>query len=135
MWPDDFARHKSAIVEDHVCFVKAVVERSREEPGLIVSRILMPEQAQVELARGLWLLLSLGTHGAETVEAVARLLRRSPGSCPVYLSIRDGAGKRTDLKLGEGFHVNPAGVAAAEIEALLGTGSVKFAGPTNGKRY
>jgi DNA polymerase-3 subunit alpha len=135
MWPDDFARCKGEIVEDRVCFVKAVVERTREEPGLILSRILTPEQAQVELARGLWLMLGLGMHGPEVIETIARVLRRTPGACPVYLSIRDAAGKRTDLKLGEEFHVNPAGVAAAELETLLGSGSVKFAGPANGKRY
>jgi DNA polymerase-3 subunit alpha len=134
MWPDDFARCKNEVAEDRVCFVKAVVERTRDEPGLILSRILTPEQAQVELARGLWLMLGLGTHGPELIESISLVLRRAPGSCPVYLSVRDAAGKRTDLRLGEGYRVNPAGVAAAELERLLGTGCVKFAGPANGKR-
>jgi hypothetical protein len=36
------------------------------------------------------------------------------------------------LKAGEHFHVNPAKVAASDLELLLGQGQVKFSGPMNG---
>jgi putative transcriptional regulator len=39
-WPDDFLRCKDDIAEDRICFVRATVERSREEPGLVVNRVL-----------------------------------------------------------------------------------------------
>ena len=55
MWPDDFVRYKDEVHEDRVCFVKGAVERNREEPGLVLTRILSIEQAQRELARGLYL--------------------------------------------------------------------------------
>jgi DNA polymerase-3 subunit alpha len=134
MWPDDFARCKDEVLEDRVCFVRGAVERTREEPGLILTRILRLEQAQVELARGLWLGLTLGVHGPTEIDAIARVLRRAPGSCPVYLTLRDASGKRGVLRAGDGFRVNPANVAVGELETLLGNGSVKFAGAVNGKR-
>jgi DNA polymerase-3 subunit alpha len=134
MWPDDFVRYKDEVHEDRVCFVKAAVERTREEPGLILSRIMSLEQAQVELARGLWLGLTLGVHGPNDIDAIARVLRRAPGPCPVYLTVRDSAGKQGVLRVGEGFRINPVTLAVAELETLLGLGCVKFAGPVNGKR-
>jgi DNA polymerase-3 subunit alpha len=134
LWPDAYARHKEDVVEDRICFVKAAVERSREEPGLIVSRILTVEQTQREYTKGVVLLLGLGMHKAEEIDAVARVLRRSPGACPVYLSILDGAGKRTLLKTSDEFRVNPAAFPADELETILGQGRVKFTGLGNGYR-
>src|SRR5262249_12936237 len=132
MWPDDFVRFKDEVHEDRVCFVKGTVEKTREEPGLVLNRVLSIEQAQRELTKGLVLQLTLGVHGPEAVDGIARVLERTPGGCPVYLSVRDGAGKRGVLKLAENFRINPATVAVGELETLLGRGCVKFSGPVNG---
>jgi DNA polymerase-3 subunit alpha len=133
MWPDDFVRHKDDIAEDRICFVKAAVERTREEPGLILSRILSIDQARRELTRGLVLGLVLGVHEPEQIDAVAGVLQRTPGSCAVYLDVRDAAGKRVALKAAGEFAVNPATVSTADLEVLLGPGRVRFAGPGNGR--
>jgi DNA polymerase-3 subunit alpha len=132
MWPDDYVRFKDEISEDRICFVKAAVERTREEPGLIVTRILGMEQAQREQTRGLVLLLHVGVHGPESIDALARVLRRAPGSCPVYLNVRDPAGKWTQLKTADEFRINPSTLPAEELETILGAGHVRFSGPLNG---
>ncbi len=49
MWPDDLLRYKDEVREDAVCFVKGVVDRTRNEPELILNRILSVEQATREL--------------------------------------------------------------------------------------
>jgi DNA polymerase-3 subunit alpha len=134
MWPDDFVRHKDDVVEDRVCFVKGTVERTREEPGLVLTRIMSLEQAQRELTRALVLTLHLGQHEPPIIDAIARVLRRSQGACPVYLAVRDAAGRRSVLRLDRSWSVNPATVATAELETLLGTGTVRFSGPSNGHR-
>lgn len=126
MWPDDFVRHKDDVQEDHVCFAKGTVERTREEPGLVLTRILSIEQAQRELTRGLWLLLNLGTGSDQTIDAIARVLGRAPGTIPVFLTMRDGAGKKASIKLGEGYRINPMSFPVGEMEAILGAGNVKF---------
>jgi len=133
MWPDDFLRCKDDIREDRICFVKGAVERAREEPGLILSRILSIDQARRDLTRGLVLGLAVGVHGAEQIDAVARVLERTPGPCPVYLDVRDAAGKRVALKAAGELGVNPATVSTADLEVLLGAGRVRFAGPGNGR--
>jgi DNA polymerase-3 subunit alpha len=137
MWPDDFVRYKDEVREDRVCFVKATVERTREEPGLVLSRILDIEQARRELTKGLVLLLRLGAYGEEDeinriIDALGRVLQRAPGPCPTFLTVRDEGGRRCLLKLGAEFAVNPATVAVGELETLLGEGAVKFSGPFNG---
>jgi DNA polymerase-3 subunit alpha len=132
MWPDDFVRFKDDVKEDRVCFVRGTVERTREEPGLIVNRIMSVDQAERELTKGLVLRLNLASHGTYHVEALARVLQRSPGSCPVFLNVLDGAGKRTLLKTGDDFRINPAALLTDELETLLGPGTVTFSGGTNG---
>jgi DNA polymerase-3 subunit alpha len=126
MWPDDYVRYKDEVVEDRVCFVKAVVERTRDEPGLIVNRILSMEQAQRELARGLYLLVKPGVHRAQHIDALGSILGRSPGGCPVFLTVRDPSGKDAVLKLGREYAVNPSSYPHEELTALLGEGCVKL---------
>src|SRR5262249_41761941 len=132
MWPDDFVRYKDEFQEDRSCFVKGTVEETREDPGLILTRILSIEQAQRELTRGLVLSLSLGSHQPQHIDAIRRVLEQARGSCPVYLSVRDGAGKRAILKLNEEFNINPSRLKASELEMIWGRGSVKSPGPVTG---
>jgi len=127
MWPDDLARHKDEVRDDAVCFVKGVVDRTRNEPELILNRILSMEQAQRELARGLYLLFRVGVHGPQHVEALAPILGRAPGRCPVFLTVRDRSGNNAVLRLGQEFAVNPAAYPHDDLEALLGEGCVKLA--------
>ncbi|MBY0523893.1 MAG: DNA polymerase III subunit alpha [Gemmataceae bacterium] len=133
MWPDDFLRFKDEFQEDRICFVKGAVERTRDEPGLVLTQILSIEQAKRELTRGLALEVDTAEHSLGTIDAVGAVLRRTPGRCPVYLSIRDAGGKRTVLKTGNDFAINPASLVLGELEALLGAGRVSFTGANNGR--
>jgi DNA polymerase-3 subunit alpha len=132
MWPDDFVLYKDDFQENRICFVRGAVERTREEPGLILTRVLSIEQAQRELTKGLVLRMKLDVHGPHHVDALARMLQRTPGACPVFLNVVDGAGKRAFLKLSQEFCINPAALATGELEMVLGEGSVKFSGLANG---
>jgi DNA polymerase-3 subunit alpha len=133
MWPADYVRFKDEIREEHVCVVKASVERTREEPGLVLTRILSLEQARQQLTSGLKLTLRLDTHGPGEVDQVARILQRTPGPCPVYLEIRDAVGKRCRLKTGEDFRIDPNSLLTSELEMILGAGRVQFFGNGNGR--
>jgi DNA polymerase-3 subunit alpha len=133
LWPDDYLRCKDEVHEDRICFVKAAVERTREEPGLVLNDILSVEQAQRQLTKWLLLDLSVGTHSLSALDALAGVLQRTPGACPVYVQVRDVGGKRALLKASEEFHINPASLSTADLEMILGPGRVKFRG-ANGKR-
>jgi DNA polymerase-3 subunit alpha len=132
MWPDDYVRFKDQVQEDHICFVVASVERTREEPGLVITRILTIEQAQKERTTGLALAFRLDKHGPGHIDAVARILQRARGACPVYLYVRDAAGKTAQLKTNDEYRINPTTLARDEIESILGAGCVQFSRQTNG---
>jgi DNA polymerase-3 subunit alpha len=126
MWPDDYVRYKDAVAEDTPCFVRGTVERTREEPGLVLTRIFSVEQATHELATKLWLRLSVPEHGPRHVDLIAELLRRSPGRCPVFLAVRDERGRTCVLRLGNDLRINPSAFAQDELEGILGPGGVKL---------
>jgi DNA polymerase-3 subunit alpha len=132
MWPDDFLRYKDEFKEDRVCLVKATVERTREEPGLILTRVLSLEQARVELTRWLRVTLNAEMHGPGEIQRMAGILQRAPGPCPVFLEIRDASGKRCRLKASEQFRINPSTLCTSELEMLLGPERVEFYGQANG---
>jgi DNA polymerase-3 subunit alpha len=134
MWPDDFVRYKDTFLEDRICFVKAQVERVREEPSLRLLHLLDIDQAKRELTRGLLLSVSSGELSPGALDGVSLILQRARGSCPVFLSVRDPGGKRAVLKLANDYSVNPSTVSVAELESLLGSGHVGFTGLGNGKR-
>lgn len=132
MWPEDYARYKDDIKEDYICFTRGTVDRTREEPSLILTKLLTMDQAQRELTKGLHVMFSMGTHGSEEVDAVARILQRARGSCPVFITVKDPDGKRTVLKASQGFAINPANLPMEELEMIIGKDRIRFAGLGNG---
>jgi DNA polymerase-3 subunit alpha len=132
MWPDDYVRHKDLIAEDKIVFVAGAVERNREEPGLVLTRVVSPEQGKRERTTGLVLLLDLSQHGPGLLGSVASVLRRARGSLPVFLHIQDGAGKWLKLKSSDEFRVNPDTLVKSDLETILGQGRVQFARQANG---
>jgi DNA polymerase-3 subunit alpha len=133
MWPEDYARFKEMVQEDLVCFVAAAVDRTRDEPGLILNRIMTMDQCQRERTTGLMLALQMNEHGPEHIDALARVLKRTPGRCPVFLQITDGEGKRGWLRASQEFQINPATLAKGDLEMILGAGRVEFSRQGNGR--
>jgi DNA polymerase-3 subunit alpha len=128
MWPDDFVRFKDDFVDDRIVFVKGTVEHKGEQPGLILTRVFDLETARKELTKGLILTFALGEHAPQLVEQIGKELRRYPGSCPVYLQVRDGTGRRVVLRAGEQYRINPAELDIGRFEMLLGAGRVAYSG-------
>ncbi len=126
MWPDDFARFKEEIRDDTPYIIVGKVDRRREEPTLVIGRILTLEQAQRELARGLYLLLRLGQTQPEDIDRLGEVLRQTPGACPVFLTIKDGADKYCVLRLSRDFAINPNTFPQEDLETILGPNSVRL---------
>ncbi|HTU88587.1 MAG TPA: DNA polymerase III subunit alpha, partial [Gemmataceae bacterium] len=126
MWPEDFARIKEEIRDDTPYIIKGTVDRRREEPTLVINRILTLEQARRELARGLYLLVRLGRTMPDDIDRLAGVLQQTPGPCPVFLTIKDGANKSCLLKLGRNFAINPSNFPQDDLEAILGPNSVRL---------
>lgn len=125
MWPDDYVRYKDFIVDDSICFVAGILEKDREEPILQMTKILSLEQGARERTSGLILVMNLDDP-KEKVDAVAQVLKRSPGSCPVFLHLCDGSKKWVKMKADDKFRVNPQTLTKDDLDAILGSGKVHF---------
>jgi DNA polymerase-3 subunit alpha len=55
-------------------------------------------------------------------------LKKAPGPCPVYLSVRDRAGHVAQFKLNQDFCVDPNLVRVEELEMMLEPGAVLYTG-------
>ena len=129
MWPSDYARFKDEFVDDRIYLFEAGVEwGDREDPIVVLRRLMTLEQAKKELTKGLILKMSIGRHGPESIDGIERVLKRTPGPCTVYLVILDSTGRTAQLRLGDECKVHPAQVRVDELEMLLGDGAVVFTG-------
>ena len=137
MWPDDYVKYTELVEEDRICFIGGVVERKTDQPTLQVTRIVTVEQGQLERTTGLVLLMDLTDDDSadlSKLESIRSVLHRARGNLPVFLHLRDGAGKWLRMKVGEDWKVNPTTISKADLETILGVGRVEFSRQGNGTR-
>ena len=125
MWPDDLLRFKDVVADDVPLIVQGTVDKRGNEPGVVMSRVLTLKQATLELAREVQILVKLKNRPS-VIDALREILERTPGNCPVFLVIRDEAGRDCIMKLGRPFWINPHTVEVDTLEGVLGVGSVKL---------
>src|SRR5262249_50675530 len=87
LWPEEFAKMADMVKNDQIVFVRGTLDRRRDPPELIVSRIMSLEQGRSELARGVVVRLHKGLHQAEHLERLLRAVRIRPGNLELYLEI------------------------------------------------
>jgi DNA polymerase-3 subunit alpha len=124
MWGDEYNKYKDLMRDDIPILVTGNLERKTDEPILQITRMMTVEQAQREMARELHLLLKLSVAQPLDVNILATILRKTPGTIPVIVTVKDAAGRRCILRLGREFCVNPATYSRDELEGLLGVGAV-----------
>ncbi len=131
-WADQFARFKDDLTADAILLFDGKVEwrEGSTEPDVIVEKVMTMDQARKDLTKGLILRMDYRSDadGRDTFEAIGRTLKKSPGPCPVYLTVRDPVGRAAQFKLSFEHFVDPAAVRVEELEMLLGPGKVLFSG-------
>ncbi|MBA4065215.1 MAG: hypothetical protein C0501_16180 [Isosphaera sp.] len=130
LWSDEYARYKDLVAADAVHLFEGTLnwQEGRAEPDFQVKKVLTVEEARAEFTKSLLIKMPYGDDEGclKKLDAVAVALRRCKGACPVYLSVRDAAGRQVQLKLGDDFRVNPAALPVEELELVLGRGAVLF---------
>ena len=128
-------KYKDLVEEDKICFVTAVVERKTDDPILQVTKVWTVEQGQLERTTGLVLLMDLTDDNEvdlRKLESIKGILHRARGSLPVFLHMRDGAGKKLLLRASDELKINPTTINKADLETILGPGRVEFSRQGNG---
>lgn len=130
LWSEEYTRFKDVVKEDAVALFEGILEHGeRAEPDFIVKRVITLDEARTEFTRSVVLRMTYTEDDADVrkLDAIAGTLKRSRGPCPVFLSVRDANGRLAQFRLGNDYSVNPATLVIADLENILGPGSVLFA--------
>ncbi|GBD35903.1 DNA polymerase III subunit alpha [bacterium HR36] len=126
IFPDDYAACQEWIGEEAIAFVRGTLDRSRDLPTLIVTRVLSYEWVVRELTRAVLLRVSLVQHSPHTIAYIRSILQRSPGPCPVYIEVRDRNNRRALLALDKAYNVDVANLDCNALQQLLGKNGIYF---------
>jgi DNA polymerase-3 subunit alpha len=130
LWPEEFARMADLVKNDLIGFVKATLDRRRDPPELIVSRIIPLANGPGELTRGVVVRLQKGLHESDHLERLLRTVRVRPGNLDLYLEIVGIAQiRRAIYRAGPSLRVRYDERLIADLEDVIGSGSVRLLGP------
>jgi DNA polymerase-3 subunit alpha len=114
---------------DLIGFVKGTLDRRRDPPELIISKILPIEGASAELARGVVVRLHKGLHHEADLERLLRCVRVRPGNLDLYLEIVGLEHvRRAVYKAGASLKIRYDERLLAELENVVGAGNVRLLG-------
>jgi len=129
LWPEEFAKMADLVKNDQIVFIKGMLDRRRDPPELIVSRILSREQGAAELSRGVIVRLHKGLHQIEHLERLLRAIRVRPGNLDLYLEIVGlEQVRRATYKAGASCRIRYDDRLVPDLEDAVGLGSVRLLG-------
>jgi len=129
LWPEEFAKMTDLVKNDLIGFIKGTLDRRRDPPELIVSRIIPLERGPAELTRGVVVRLHKGLPQSENPERLLRAVRIRPGSLDLYLEIVGlEQVRRAVYKAGASLRVRYDDRLIPELEAAVGPGQVRLLG-------
>lgn len=132
LWSDQYARFKDLVTTDAILLFEGKVEwrEGSSEPDLIVDKVMTLEDAKSDLTKEMVIRIPYGedeeTYGK--IDRLRVLLPNYRGQTPVWLVVRDPAGKMARLRLPQEYWINPATIRTEELDTFLGTGCVLFNG-------
>jgi DNA polymerase-3 subunit alpha len=129
MFAEAFSEFSGKVTDERICFIRAEVDRSREEPGLIVNEVIDPEFAPKVLAGRLVVRLDGQRHNDHTVTSLARVLKSRPGPSQVGIEVTTSTGLVTTLMVSGDYNVVCDEDLARQIEEVVGQGRVRFGRP------
>jgi DNA polymerase III subunit alpha len=129
LWPEEFAKMADLVKNDRIVFIKGALDRRRDPPELIVSRIIPLEQGPAELTRGVIVRLQKGVHQTEHLERLLRAIRVRPGSLDLYLEIVGlEQVRRAIYKAGPSLRIRYDDRLVLDLEDAVGLGFVRLLG-------
>jgi DNA polymerase-3 subunit alpha len=122
IFPRTYARCRDLVQEDRVALFRATVDKSREEPSLLVESVLALDDPEIGAGRRLLLVVRAETPEQRSLrlDALRTLLPRHPGPTEVYLAVDADAGGRQTWRLGDGQRVALGVALIAELTDVLG---------------
>jgi DNA polymerase-3 subunit alpha len=127
LWPEDFAKNESQLLEDAIVFVRGTIDRRREPAELVISRVIPLDRAVSELAKGVVVTLHKGITREDQVERVVRIVRARPGGMEMFFEILGLSGvQRVIYRAGSNYRIRVDERLRPELEDAIGGGNVRF---------
>jgi len=124
VFPRTYQKVRGLLHDEAVVFVRASVDRTRDEPALLVNEVL--DVADPAIGAGRRLLLEVRGETVDEVhlrlDALRELLARHPGPTETYLVVEREAGRRATFRLGAQHGVALSVPLVAALEDVLGAG-------------
>ncbi len=131
LWPEEFAKMADQVKNDAVVWVKGTVDRRRDPPELVISRIIPRESGPKELVRGVMVRLQKGFHEPGHLDRLLKAVRIRPGNLDLYFDVVGVEGvRRARYRAGVALRIRYDERLVSDLEGVLGAGYVRVVGPT-----
>jgi DNA polymerase-3 subunit alpha len=126
IFPRTFKTYRELVREDQVALFRAVVDKSRDEPTLLVDKILDLDDPGTCADRRLLLAVTGGTPEERQLrlDALRDLLTRHPGPTETFLVVDGQDGQRATFRLGKDHRVAVSAELVTELDGLLGPAAI-----------
>jgi DNA polymerase-3 subunit alpha len=115
-WPDELANVAHLLTDGAVLAVRGAAESRGDRPSLVLRAAATNPAAFATEAH---ILLDPIQHAPQDIDRIVPILRAAPGRVPVFLTVRDGSGRRAVL--GTDVAVDPARLDIAATVAVVGS--------------
>jgi DNA polymerase-3 subunit alpha len=122
IFPRTFKTYRELVREDQVALFRGVVDKSRDEPTLLVDKIFDLADPETSADRRLLLAVTGGTPDDRQLrlDALKDLIPRHRGPTETYLVVDGEEGQRSTFRLGAEHRVAVTPELVGELESLLG---------------
>jgi DNA polymerase-3 subunit alpha len=128
------AKKPDLLVADRVVLINGTVDRKREVPCLMLRDVMPIEEAAASRTTGVVAKLDAASHELKIVSDFHAMVAKHRGGVDLGVFVKTADGKLARIKLPRQFKVRPSKEFVAELEGLLGRGSVELLGPGSGRR-
>ncbi|MGC4032017.1 MAG: hypothetical protein QM754_09835 [Tepidisphaeraceae bacterium] len=124
-------KYPDLLKTDTVVFVRAKVDRKRENACLIVNEVFPVGESISRLSRNVLLKLDPRQHDASVFDQLPALFKQFKGNCQVYAQTTDHAGRKVTMALDRENCLKPSVDMIEDFERILGNGCVDVLGDGN----
>lgn len=123
------ARDPELLKADRIVLIEGRVDRKRETPCLIVSKVTPIEQLVFEKCNEVLIRLDERTHSPTTIQKLTDVMRKHGGGVEFGIFVTTHSGHRVRLKPNTRKRLRPSPDLIKDIDQLLGQGSCELLTP------
>ena len=126
VFPNTYKNVAALVRTDAIVFIKGKVSLREDEPKIIASDIISPEDVKSKFTKAIFINLSTPGLDEFIIDNLKKTLLKHPGRVPVYMNFIEPSGKRVRIAVGKDFSVQADELLLEDIEGVLGAGTVNF---------